>query len=111
MNEYKDAKGNILKIGDKVKIRKLSENEYNKHLSFSYTDYKDYVFCKHTTFDKIYCIYNIKTVYNNTDVKIYHLMPQGRDSTFYIERYKEIEIIKINYLKNKIRKLKRLIKK
>lgn len=92
-----------LKIGDKVKIRKLSEDEYNSIILKKYL--KDhpipyYWYCsalKNDFFKEGYI-----TKYNNNILKV-----DCSNCVFYPEELQKVE----DYLKIKIRKLKRLLSK
>lgn len=84
MKEYRDAKGNLIKIGDKVML--ISSVYYSKHIN------KIFI-CKANVLklggENIVCI-NV----------------EGEDLFFLSSKF-----IKVDCFKNKIRKLKKLIKK
>lgn len=88
MNEFKDINNNILKIGDKVKIIKCSKNNYW---------YK-------TRINEIFEVSGYSYTIEKDKIPIYCEGARG-----YLAD--KDDIIKINYLKNKIRKLKRLMNK
>lgn len=81
MNEHRDVNGNLLKVGDKVK--------------FIYEDYSGAY-----TYNKIYTILSFGNYYINT------LDNNNCSNGFHYSRF-----VKVDCLKNKIRKLRKLIKK
>lgn len=102
MIQTKDAKGNILKVGDKVKVSLLSYRKWkeitSKNPEFAlYIDYQTYIGVLNNFNNRIEKI----LFFRNGLVKLDNIA-----YSFYSS-----ELIKLNCLKYKIKKLKKLLKK
>lgn len=102
MKEYKDAKGNLLKIGDKVQVSLLSYRKWkdikskNPKLAL-YTDYEAYI----STLNRFNNLIDKILFFGNGLINL-----ENTAYSFYSS-----ELIKIDCLKIKVRKLKKLLKK
>lgn len=98
------------KVGDKVKIRKFSEAEYLNtfKLNINYSDYTEYLEYYEDCFNEVYNIhYKYKTNYNNNVYKLSRLLKDWIEYKIVFD----FELIKVSCFKNKVRKLKKLLKK
>lgn len=98
---------NDFKVGDKVRIKKFSINEYLNtfKLNINYSNYTEYLEYYEGCFNEVYIIFY---KYENTNVyKISRLLKDWIEYKIVFD----FELIKISCLKNKIRKLKKLLKK
>ena len=96
------------KMGDIVKIKKLSNKEYDETYSLLMTDrlnYADYLISYKDAFNTLGKIKSIEYVKNRFNNKDYWKIFLESKAMFYFPN----ELIKINYLANKIKKIKRLI--
>ena len=98
----KDRKGNILKVGDRVKVIKLSKKEFDK-ISVNRFALYDIVMNNHEDcFNRIFTIEN----FSNIGQKDYLFVSLANVSAHYV--YPE-EVEKVGLLKNKIAKIRKLI--